>query len=540
MYKSKLLRSANFYIGSLGFLFCIMELIIHPVGNFPLNDEWLYAHTTFDFSKTNVIDTSAWGYTSMLTHILYGSFFIKLFGLSYSVLHYSTLVWSFFGIVCFYRLLNDFFVKQPFHSFLMTLLMLANPLYISLSNSFMTDIPFLANTIIALFFYLKYRSNKQFICLMMSALFFIWAILIRQLAFAFVAGIFISELMVDRKKILPALGILLTASLFLGMFEYWLHAKGVDSYHYLFFSNANSLNSESLLFSLLNFSKRWIHYMSFSGFVLFPLLIPSLVSFLKNREFSKSKSAFLISTVLFIPVAWSMQKFPIGNYFYNTGIGPETLLDTYILQTNNAHSFSVIFYGIKAVTYLGAFTLLFIMVNHVFLLFSQGIKVQETRLPYWIIGCSLFFYYSFLAIASPIFDRYIMVFSVFVIPLIYKDAIAWNLKLILPLIFILMLFSVFATKDYFSGHETRWAAIDFLKTQYKVKDEDINGGLEHESKVFYKTNNWFGKWQNVPKNKYVISYGNLKGYRKFTWFTFQRCIPRKRDTIFVLKDDEQP
>jgi hypothetical protein len=540
MCRSKIFASANFYIGLLCLIFCVIELIIHPVGNFLLNDEWLYAQATFNFSEKNVVDTSAWGYTSMLAHILYGSIFVKFFGFSHSVLHYSTLLWSFFGIVCFYRLLNDFFTKNPFQSFLLTLVMLANPLYISLSNSFMTDIPFLANIIIGLYFYLKYRSNKQFVFLMMSTCFFIWAILIRQLAFAFVAGIFMSELMVNRKKVLPAAAIFVITSFSLWLFEYWLHEKNVSNYHYLFFSNGHSFNSESVSISLLNFTKRWIHYMSFSGFVLFPLLVPKLITMLLSGDIMKSKPRLLVSLVLFIPVAWSMQKFPIGNYFYNTGVGPETLLDTYILKVNNAHSFSVIFYVIKAVSYLGAFTLLIIIVNHLFLFFRQRDKVSETMLPQWIIGSSLFFYYSFLAMASPIFDRYIMVFSIFVIPLIYKDVITGNLKLIVPLIFVFMLFSVFATKDYFSGHDTRWTAINFLKTRYQIKDEDINGGLEHESKVFYKTNNWFDKWHNIPKNEYVISYGNLAGYRKFTWLTYQRCIPYKRDTIFVLKHNERP
>ncbi len=540
MFRNKLVHNPGFYLGLLGLLFCLIELIIHPVGNFPLNDEWLYTHMVLDFRENHVVDTSHWGYTSMLAHILYGNLVVSIFGFSYTILHYSTLIWSLLGVIFFYRLLNDFILKHPFHSFLLSLVVLANPLYVSLSNSFMTDVPFITSVIIGLYFYLKYRLSKNVLLLLVSSAFLVWAILIRQLGVSFVIGIFISEVLVNRKNLFPGLFILLSALGGLFAFECWLHVNSpLNGYSYLFFKNATFFEPHALLDNAVNFAKRWIHYISFTGFVLFPILIPKLSTFIKNKEFSKNPKVVLFSVLLYVPVVWSMQKFPIGNYLYNTGVGPETLLDTYILGLNQEHSFSFIFFIIKMISYLGSFSLLVILVEYALLL-KQREYLRLANFLITVILISLFFYYSFLALASPIFDRYIMVFSILIVPVIasvYKSLFN-HTKLLLLFTVILCSFSVFSAKDYFLGHATRWVAIDFLKNEYKVPDEQINGGLEHESKVFFDKTNWFDKWNNAPKNAYVISYGPINGYRKFTWFTYQRVIPCKTDTLFILKADD--
>ena len=273
-----------------------------------------------------------------------------------------------------------------------------------------------------------------------------------------------------------------------------------------------------------------------SGFVLFPILIPNLYQFIKNRDYIYKKNITIISITLLIPVAWSMQKFPIGNYLYNTGIGPETLFDTYIAHINNYHSYSSVFYIIKFISYLGSFSLILILVEYILGFFEKRKNIKSIHFTIFTIFISLFVYYSFLAKASPIFDRYINVFSIFIIPLIiYSNIkILKNLFVFIFLTIALWLFSVFATKDYFSGHKTRNIAINYL-SKLNVPDSQINGGLEFEATTFYKQNDWILKWENTPEHYYVLSYGNIKNYNKLMHFSFQRFIPYKTDTVFILK-----
>lgn len=539
MYKSKVIQHSFFHCAILGLFFLFAELIINPIGNFALNDEWLYAKMVFDFNQYHSLDTSKWGYTSMLTHLLYGHLVVSVFGCSYVILHLSTLPLALAGIICYYYLLRDFVVKNSISAFLLSLLVLANPLYLSLSNSFMTDIPFISTLIIALYFYLKYKTSNTHLFLGISMLFCVWSILIRQLGFAFVLGIFVSEILIDKRKIWSGLILMLTALLSLWAFEYWLSFKHQSNgYSYLYFGNGSRLNSEVITSTIINFSKRWVHYISFTGFVLAPLLITKLFFLVKRNELFKHKLVLALTIVLYIPVLWSMQKFPIGNYFYNTGVGAETLYDTYILQLNTQHSYSVIFSIIKVASYIGSFVLLFILVSYAFEVFKNGTQIKNNNYSLLAISFALFFYYSFLALASPIFDRYILVFSIFIVPfVIHNTSISLN-GWYLFLISLLAIFSVLATKDYFEGHRTRWKAINFLRNECHISDEQINGGLEHESTVFYKRIDWFNKWRNIPKNDYVISYGPINGYSKFVSYPYQRYIPYKIDTIFVLKNNE--
>ena len=93
------------YISLLMLVFVISEIIINPLGNFSLNDEWLYAKKVFDFSNIYALDKQYWGRATMLTHILYGSLVANIFGFSYTVLHLATLFFSIFGIISFYGFL---------------------------------------------------------------------------------------------------------------------------------------------------------------------------------------------------------------------------------------------------------------------------------------------------------------------------------------------------------------------------------------------------------------------------------------------------
>lgn len=318
-------------------VFLITEIIINPIGNFPLNDDWWYAKTLLN--NSNLFEAKNWGYTSMIAQLIYGKLFISVFGSSYTTLRLSTLLLSFFGLVFFYLLLEKLIIKQKTNAFIITLLIFYNPLFLSLSNSFMTDIPFLSFSIIGLYFYFKHSSDKKLFHLLVSALFLIFAVLTRQLALSFIIGVFISTIFIQRKFTVASIFLFLTPLFSLFAFEYFLRSKiGPSFYSSAFFRDENWGNVNTFLPICANFSKRWIHYISFTGFVLCPILIPYLYHYFRNKIYTDNKTNLIISSLLFLPVVWSLQKFPIGNYLYNTGVGPETLFDTYIAHTNLNHS----------------------------------------------------------------------------------------------------------------------------------------------------------------------------------------------------------
>lgn len=540
MFKNKEHIFSHYSLIILIVAFCIIEFIIYPSGNFPLNDEWWYARFVKDLQETGIVDYTQWGNPSVIAHLLFGKLIVTLFDFSYTILHLSTLLFSFLGIIFFYKLCKEFLLKNQFTSFLVTLVLIANPLFISLSNSFMTDVPFIATLIMGLYGYLKYKSSQHKLYLALTVVVFSWCILIRQLALAFVLGIFITQLVRDRKKCLSEIILLVISLLSLFVFEHWLHSKQVgNGYTYLFYHTGFSGSGITSSDFLINVSKRWVHYISFTGFVLFPLLIPKLIHFFLKKEFIYKRTISFITSLLMIPVTWSLQNFPIGNYLYDMGVGPETLYDTYIANINKTHSTSFLFFIIKGLSFMGSYTLLFTLIENSLIIWKQ--RKENKSSPITIILISLCFYYLLLANTSTIFDRYILVFSLFIIPFIvyYQTSFLKYKILIVCLSMLLLVFSILTTKDYYHSHQTRWEAIYYLKDKLNVSDEDINGGLEHESKEFFERGYaWVKKWQNNPENKFALTHGFLPNYHQLCNFTYQRFIPFKKDTIFVYQKNE--
>lgn len=517
-------------------LFLITEAIINPIGDFPLNDDWVYGKAVLDLYNNHTFNSELWGRASMIAHVFYAKLFISCFGYSYTTLRFSTLLLSSIGIVVFYIMNVEHFKISKSKAFFASLLLLYNPIYLNLSNSFMTDVPFLCTAIFGFYFYFHYRNHTNYWCLLFSVLFFIWCVLIRQLGISFVLGIFVTDIVVSKKiKTTNLLFGLLSLTPFF-VFEYWFKTK-IDSGNYpsFFFSKASQIEAISQF--AINFSKRWIHYVTFTGLVLSPILIPYLYNSIRKRDLLKSKTSFIISILLFTPVFWSFKKFPIGNYIYNVGLGSINLYDTYILQINRIQNQSpILFYLLIILSIIGSFSLIYILVTKT-LHAKRTISINADQFVVISILISLFFYYTFLALNSAIFDRYIFIVSVLLIPVLIKYCMLDKHTIIFVLFLIMALYSTLATKDFLRHNSLKWVAVHFLHKNYQVSDTDINAGYEHAGLTGAKHH--FIKWQNTPKHQYIISAGNIVDYHKFTWFTYQRYIPFKMDTIFVLQKNEK-
>lgn len=517
-------------------LFVIAEIIINPIGDFPLNDDWVYGRAAYDLATTNKFSPEIWGRASMLAHLYYVKPIISIFGFSYTVLRFSTLLLSALGIVVFYVMCVNHFKLSKAGALFAALLMLFNPLFFCLSNSFMTDVPFLCTAIFGFYFYFNFRQYNNRWYLLLSLLFFIWCILIRQLGIAFVLGIFFTDTFLSKKLNKSSVLFILLALAPWLLFEFWFKATiHTNSYPSVFESNIQETELRAILEFICNFLKRWIHYVSVTGLVLSPVLLPYMYQAIRAKEIVKNK--LLLSIALFLPVAWSFRKFPIGNYLYNCGIGPSTLYDTYLLHINVAQNESaILFFLLFLISVIGAFSLVYCCV----LKLSRYLQVfdfNKTNFVSMSVLISMGFYYLLLAFNTAIFDRYIFIVSVFLIPMVFKASGLQKYYFAIVLLTGMMVFSVFATKDHLSSNATKWNAINFLHTYAKAPDVAINGGYEHAGLLDIK--NHFNKWKNIPKHPFVISAGNIKDYHTWSWFTYQRFIPLKTDTIFVLRKNEE-
>lgn len=518
-------------------LFCLIEFIIDPIGNFPLNDDWWYAKTLQHFldHRSGFI---SWSSSTQVGQTFSALFYAKLFGSTFTVLRFYTLTLSLIGILFFYSLCAKFIFNDRSKALIASLVLLLGPFYLSLSNSFMTEIPFITFLVISLYFYFSYRSYQKWLHLSFSLLFMSLAVLTRQVALAFAVGIVLSEFIQNRSSLKRLFLFILIPLILLFAFEVWLKSKdALSAYPFVFSSNGNYKGAVSLTDFIFNVSKRWIHFVTIIGFTLSPLLIASFIHSIQNIRSSYFNNKSIISLLVFGVVLLGFKNFPIGNYLYNCGVGPDTLYDSYLAGINNTKNSShLLFSVITVITLICSFQLIYLGSGSLIDLLKVNNSKTKSDHFLWVFFVSLIFYYLFYCYSSAILDRYIFIAYIPLIFILVKEV---NRRIHKPslIIFIclLALFSTFSTKDYLNFNKARWEAIANLKKNNKVSNADINGGFEHEGFYFSDTLDWVAKWRNVHPHKYMIAHGNLKNYIPIQYKVYQRYIPFKKDSIYVLE-----
>jgi Dolichyl-phosphate-mannose-protein mannosyltransferase len=123
-------------------LLVIIALLISPVGEFPLNDDWIYAKTVQHLLQTGQYQAHPYLNATLVVQTYWGALFCQLFGFSFTTLRCSTLVLS--GLNAWGVAQCALALRLPRAlALLCGIIVMTNPLMLGLSYSFMTDIPFL-------------------------------------------------------------------------------------------------------------------------------------------------------------------------------------------------------------------------------------------------------------------------------------------------------------------------------------------------------------------------------------------------------------
>jgi hypothetical protein len=119
-----------------------------------IDDSWAYARTVEHLIRTGDYQLDAWAAANMPVQIYLAGGLAEIFGYSLSLLRLSTVGLLALGLVSFYGLAREFGAPRSI-SFAATLALLASPLVLRLSFTFISDIQFLGWLLAALFFYVR-------------------------------------------------------------------------------------------------------------------------------------------------------------------------------------------------------------------------------------------------------------------------------------------------------------------------------------------------------------------------------------------------
>jgi len=514
-------------------IFFIAEVLVNPFGNFPLNDDWSYSKSVKILLEENEINIGDWGAMTLVTQILWGFLWTKIFGFSFIVLRFSTLFSACLGLFFLFQI--TFRLSQSSKvSFWCCLVFLFTPLFFNLSNTFMTDVNFVSLLLVFVFISQRYlQTQARWLILPLFAVTLLLTFLRQFGIIAPVAFIITLVLKKPKDRLGTGLLIVLVLAVLLCLKAYEAHLRTYLSADAPYkFSNSLGIGNPDFLHRLAdNFLNRY-------KTILLHLLVytaPFSVLFLRSVIGTSSRTKMVIAFLLSFGASCFIigtDALLCGNVVKNMLVGPETFYAS--LQNNSLHNASENFAVILPVVIcLFSTSTLFVL----FLLISRNISsLFHQPLP---LFCLIFIiaYSVLLLVAESFFDRYhlplIVMMLVILSALVRNHSIHFTPGVIM--LFLFMYVSVAGTKDYLSWNTKRWQAYEGLR-QAGIPVREINAGFE--------VNCWSDGekkwWTNVLTLEgytYLIQFENEKGYTPVQQFPFQRYYPFRSDTLYVFQKD---
>lgn len=523
----------------LSLIWLITLVIIWPLGDFPLNDDWAYAISVERWCKTGQFEIIDWPAMSLFTHITWGTLWTKIFGFSFDILRLSTLVIGVIGVWVLNQLLKEINF-YPLQRFLLLAVLVFNPLYFQLSLTFMTDVPFLSFCLFASYCFWRIIREDKLHWWLWATLFSIGAILMRQLGIliplAFGGALCLFR-MNTKNILLSALSIGLTYGS-LQTYLIWLdYTSGIPATFTNMTSIIDRLNVSYIKEAIQLFGGIYLIYI---GLFLLPVLVA--------LRLPLTRSSSIGTFVALVPVAYlvylSWNRIPLGNMIFNLGVGPLTLPGTTedkLEAFNNLGPYWLLFLKV-----IGATTvLLFVR------LLTYGLSLIKAHYPYRKLGARSVFKYGvvffllayalFMIIDHHRFDRYLLTLLPFILLLFPSRKLqskGTTFFLSGVGLFLLILFTVMSSHDYFSWNKARWQALSSIEKQ-GISPTLIDGGFEYNG--FRQTghrnpDNRYGKsWWFVAEDEYSVAFGRYNNYRIQNKFSFPHFLALRQDTVYLLK-----
>jgi len=518
-------------------------ILTDPLHNFPLNDDWSYSLSVQHLVEEGQLFFTNWLGSPLITQVFWGTLFCLPLGFSFEALTISTLVIAWVGTIFSYLTLY-LVTRNKFLSFWCSLLFLFNPLFYSLSVTFMMDVPFYAFFIISFYYFLLHTKSHKIYYLVLGVLFSVLSTLIRQfgivIPLAFLVYSLIKNKFLSRQVILQyILGFIVVAGSF-WLYSRWFENSGWVSENYRRVSDLFNTSISSLGWRI--FTRTGLILMEL-GFWLFPLLI--FLIKVKFQQVKKNIKVLIIPVIVLIfPMIRMYIPFPVGNIFYDLGLGPVTTTDTFIHGLNkDLFANPWVFHFIRPLAFAGGMMIVILLSLKIIQWFrgssthkTEGNKFMEST---GIIAAILaMFYIGIIMINFTFFDRYLIPFLIILPLIVFPENISKSkpkpvFKSILFLfVSMLIFFSITGTRNYLEWNRVRWSAANEL-IENGVPPQKIDGG--HEFNGWYGTYiNREGKWETEGFD-YAIVFSEMEGYEKIKKYDVFNDITRSEYSLYVLK-----
>lgn len=537
-------RSAGVRAG-LVLLFCVAIVLVDPRGDFPLDDDWDFALTSWHFSAHGELVRTPFSAATSYAQAIWGALWTRGFGQSYTTLRASTLALALISMLLIFSLLLRAGSSRWLATF-GTLGFVANPLYFWSAFTFMTHVPTVLLGILAMGLFLRGVDSGRIGLHGLAALAGIASAFSRQTAIV---------------NLLTAIAIVLVLREQIG--ARWRGVVALYSGALLFLaglmSSTDVLNPSSETgIHAARLGGDWralfttvvaipVHYSFFNAqnAALFyaPLLVLSLT--VLGRQPFRRKSLMVITAIFataaihMISLRRPIPYFNAGNVFSNLGLGPHTLRDTFTFRFPYPHSLA---YGARlalmALTAIAAIAVAAILIR-----WSRRDEAETGTRAILIRYCAVYCVIGTILHCGMrlYFDRY-SIDTMWPLPILLtllasRAPIAratWVAATLLLLI--TLAFATIFTAEYLSWNRARWDGYRFLRA-HGVALEQMDGGYEVNALLAMRTGRKdLGKpGFAVVDDEYILAFQDVRGFERLARFPYSRWLGLSEGYVYALR-----
>lgn len=507
-------------------LVSLLFLFSLPLQNHPLNDDYPYYKTVGNILDGKLILHQPI-HMAFLAQGIYGAFVSSILGYSHASLIIGTRLLGILGVVASYLLFRRFVNSRL--AFLGALTVLVNPFYVDLSNTFMTDVPRFAFSMVAVYLLFRGIETKNFVYLASGSVASLAAFWVRQPGLMAIAGVILYYFLTDRKKLLERRN---------ALFFFVLPAASLVLWFYWYFFVHGPSDCIAGFFTVgLNVPRTIGRGALLLGYMLLPVAILCLMNaksvwknFMSLGAVRKTFVALLIVSMLgwllYLNLAQSETIFYNYSLISHRGFGP-----TYNIISGDKTNLLFPEWLWTLITPLSIITTVSLTVYAL-----RDVKDKKNLLLLSFVAAEIL---GFLFVRH-FFDRYMLVLlpmlTVFLLRSLREHKHGQNF--LLASIVLFGLFSWYGVHEYAAWNEARWEGIEYLLAS-GVPEESIDGGFEYNARFFEgcvtnRAVRWHG-WGYSLSDAYVVSYSPLSGYEILKTFPYSGPFGEKLGEIFVLK-----
>ncbi len=513
-------------------------LIVGVEGDFPLNDDWSYARGVKSLVEAGRLELDTWPAMTLISQVGVGFVYGKLFGFSFEVLRWATLINAWLGLWLSYRLLLRF--TGPGVALFAALLLWFNPWYFSLSFTFMTEVHFTLFLLAVFLSFFKYLETRHSAYLALATLFSVLVTLLRQPGLIAPLACGLALVAHERRwkfALLVALPFTISFVALQGYYSY------LDINH----PQLNRVGSfGDLIDSLQNkgsvdFLRSGLNLVLTPAVSLLPLvllLIPT-VGRLRKLWVVLGLALTGMAAYCLLQTTW---LWPLGNVFYNLGLGPRPLRGSFQLVTD----YHLSDFWWEALDYLALGATLGVVLLGLRTLpelrrsFYKDHPLADRGTKRWmlLLFCGGYFVISLLVLWP--FDRHTVPLFPLLAALVVCRRDGFSRLTSLPAVGCLLgfaLFSTAATHDYLSWNRARKEADDYLSGAAGVPPYFIDAGVEINGwkKAGPEESYMEGKMFFVSDDDYVLALRDIEEYDRLKSFPFSTWLPPGRDELYILR-----